>query len=76
MQWAAVKTCLDVINEPPQLNVAFVPVSRARIGGARYARSTINGHAPCFACEPPTMRLFPDDECPHPSAGVSKRPLI
>lgn len=34
MQWAAVRTCFDVINEPPQLNVAFVPVSRAIIGGA------------------------------------------
>lgn len=65
-----------MIKEPPQLNVASVPVSRARIGGARYPSKTINGHAPFFATEPPTIRLLPKADWPHPSEGVSKRPLI
>lgn len=41
-----------------------------------FVSEAYHGHAPFFAGPPPTIRLFPRGECPHPSAGVSKRPLI
>lgn len=33
-------------------------------------------HLPSFAFEPPTIRVFATFEYPHPSSGVSNRPLI
>lgn len=36
----------------------------------------IHGHAPFLAADPPTIRLFATLENPHPSFGVSKRPLM
>lgn len=41
-----------------------------------YPSSAIHGQAPTLAAEPPTIRVFETLVNPHPSLGVSKRPVM
>lgn len=63
-QWAAVKICRFVINEPPHLN----DVSPKSF---EYPIKAIHGNAPNLAGVPPTILLWVTLLNPHPVSGVS-----
>lgn len=58
-----------------QFSNYFMKQSDDQSIGGRIIEYSLDG-IPFLAVEPPTMRFVITFECPHPSCGVSKRPLI